>query len=79
MIIVWTMEDCPRCEDFIDIIADTDQYEIRKLENLTNGKEPDVDALVHLMMIESVAPMVKIDEKFLSVEEVNAILERKSI
>lgn len=75
---VWTLFDCPRCHKAIAAL-DRRRRKVtcHSLENLVSGEEPDLDAMTQLSICGGIAPLVFLDGRFLSPEEINALISEE--
>ncbi len=72
---IWTMSDCPRCEAAKEALRNAGlDYEERSLDALRKGKILDVDAMAEAVMQGGLAPMIRVDDRFLSDAEFEAML-----
>jgi glutaredoxin len=72
---IWTMPDCPRCEAAKNALRSAGLgYEERSLEALRKGEILDVDAMTEAVMQGGLAPMIRVDDRFLSDAEFEAML-----
>jgi glutaredoxin len=72
---IWTLADCPRCEAAKNALRSAGLgYEERSLEALRKGEILDVDAMTEVVMRDGLAPMIRIDGRFLSDAEFEAML-----
>jgi glutaredoxin len=74
--VVWTLPDCPRCDKVKAALRAGGRPVCEKnLEKLRSGEEPDVDAMAQLMLTDELAPLVRTDDRFLGLEEIDRLIE----
>lgn len=75
---VWTLPECPRCSQVIQKLqAVHRRVEIRSLERLQSGEEPDVDAMAAFVLGGGVAPLVRIEGRYLDASDLKPLLEEQ--
>lgn len=73
---VWTLPDCPDCERVkVELRAAGIPFAERSLLKLRKGEILDVDAMTEVVMRDGKAPMVRVDGRFLSDNELTAFLK----
>ena len=73
---VWTLPDCPDCEEVkAELRAVGIPFAERSLIKLRKGEILDVDAMTEVVMRDGKAPMVRVDGRFLSDDELTAFLK----
>ena len=73
---VWTLPDCPDCERVkTELRAEGIPFAERSLLKLRKGEILDVDAMTEVVMRDGKAPMVRVDGRFLSDNELTAFLK----
>jgi hypothetical protein len=76
--VLWTLPDCDRCTRAIGALERQHRKVTRlSLQKLISGEEPDIDAMAHLSMTGSPAPLVFLDGRFLEPGEVDALIRRE--
>ena len=72
---VWMLPDCPRCHDALAVLRAADfKPSAQPIQALRSGEVQDVDAMAHLVMTDGLAPMVRVEGRFLEQEEVDALV-----
>jgi len=64
-VVIWTQDDCPKCVEAKTFYTGKGlNPEIRQIEPLMTGLEPDMGAMVALAMQNNVLPLVRVDCTF---------------
>ena len=75
---VWMLPDCPRCHDAMAVLrAAGHEPAAQPIQALRSGETCDVDAMAQLVMTDGLAPMVRVNERFLESEEVDSLISGK--
>ena len=74
---VWEMPTCPTCARVKSVLKRRGhEVEVRSLEALLKGQEPDNDAMVALALADGKAPLVRVDGRMLEETEIEALDDR---
>lgn len=72
---VWSLPKCERCEKAKAVLAASGHQVIEfNLESLVSGEEPDAGAMSSLAMNEQVAPVIRMNGRFLCITEIDALI-----
>ena len=72
---VWTLPDCPRCEEVKTALTEAGfRFVECPLQKLKTGEILNVDAMVQLVMQDNAAPLTRVDGRFVSDVEFEAML-----
>lgn len=68
---IWSQDNCPVC-DRVKAIFANDTIDERQVTELISGCERNDEALAQLAMQDMMVPLVKVDGKFVSLDDVLA-------